>query len=349
VLSLFAAAAILLGSQDESLEVVWELEAAGSGSVRTLALSHDRKWLASGGSDKKVRIWDLSTGKLVQEASGHTADVSTVTWSADGKHVVSGSWREDLVRRWEASSGKQLKSMPVKDAWTLGDGTPNLPAPARVRAAHFSPDGKLLALALDEHIALCNPQTLAELGRLPGHRPPKQDPTEPGIGGSYDIGVYAVAFSADSGKIVSGGTDRVARIWDVKTRKELHALKGHSKTVGAACFSPDGKRTATGSYDGTVRTWDVKSGKELRSWSLGGGGVMSVSFGSGGKWLVAGSEGGDAKIWDSESGEEVVGVSKGLRGVEFSFSSDGALLAGGGSSGTLTVWRMPGVASQDNK
>jgi WD40 repeat protein len=49
------------------------------------------------------------------------------------------------------------------------------------------------------------------------------------------------AFSPDGAMIVTSSESNVARIWDVKTAKELKTLHGHQEANSAA-FSPDGSR-----------------------------------------------------------------------------------------------------------
>ena len=46
--------------------------------------------VASGGSDGKVKLWDMDTNKCVQTVSEHTDQVWSVSWSADGKRLASG-------------------------------------------------------------------------------------------------------------------------------------------------------------------------------------------------------------------------------------------------------------------
>ncbi len=58
-------------------------------------------------------------------------------------------------------------------------------------------------------------------------------------------------------------TDRVVRLWDADTGKELCVLKGHEFRVTSVRFSPDGKRVVTTSWDRTARVWDAATGKQL--------------------------------------------------------------------------------------
>ena len=58
-------------------------------------------------------------------------------------------------------------------------------------------------------------------------------------------------------------TDRVVRLWDIPSGREIHVLKGHTQPVVAVRFSADGRRIVTASWDGTARVWDAYSGEEL--------------------------------------------------------------------------------------
>ncbi|KAG2339820.1 WD40 repeat-like protein [Suillus weaverae] len=56
-----------------------------------MALSPNGKTIASGGLDKKVRLWDVETGNLSAKWTGHTGAVRSVCWNIDGERVLSGS------------------------------------------------------------------------------------------------------------------------------------------------------------------------------------------------------------------------------------------------------------------
>src|ERR1700677_2868150 len=66
-------------------------------------------------------------------------------------------------------------------------------------------------------------------------------------------GVSSVAVSPDGRRVLTGGDDRITRLWDVETGKELQRFEGHSNWVDAVAFSPDGRRVLTGSQDNTAR------------------------------------------------------------------------------------------------
>jgi WD40 repeat protein len=78
-----------------------------------------------------------------------------------------------------------------------------------------------------------------------------------------------VAFSPDSKQAVSGGNDRVIRLWEVATGKEVRQFAGHTNPILSVAFTPDCRHLISGSSqyqtpDRVVRVWDAASGKELQ-------------------------------------------------------------------------------------
>src|SRR5262249_15145189 len=99
-------------------------------------------------------------------------------------------------------------------------------------------------------------------------------------------GVYAVAFSPAESALVAAAEDRVIRLWDRATGKEVRTLTGHGGAVMALAFSRDGKTLASASRDRTVILWDAQTGRQLRRCAGHQGEVWSVVFSRDGKLVL---------------------------------------------------------------
>jgi WD40 repeat protein/tRNA A-37 threonylcarbamoyl transferase component Bud32 len=135
-----------------------------------------------------------------------------------------------------------------------------------IAAATFSPDGRLVLTTFHETLSIWDTATGKLVTRLPGYYQCRNSAAFSPDGsrvvvtyqGSYDL-------TDDSGRRVQKVyTDRVARVYEVRTGKLVALLKGHADRVTTAVFSPDGRRLLTASFDGSARLWDAATGKQLR-------------------------------------------------------------------------------------
>lgn len=81
---------------------------AHSAGLVAVGFSMCNKWLATGGDDRSVILWDARTGKAEQVMQGHTERVSSVSFSADGMCLASGSW-DGSICIWDAAKGALLR------------------------------------------------------------------------------------------------------------------------------------------------------------------------------------------------------------------------------------------------
>jgi WD40 repeat protein len=75
---------------------------------------------------------------VLQETEGHLGEVTSVSFSPDGKMIVSVSY--DAVKLWNVSTGEVLITLKDNDSYAADQ--------AMVSDVRFSPNGKILALAI---------------------------------------------------------------------------------------------------------------------------------------------------------------------------------------------------------
>lgn len=99
----------------EKLEVLPNRFKSGTSLVVSADWSADGKYLATGGFDKVIRIWDLQTGENISTLLGHTNSVSSLSFSKNGSRLVS-SERGDTIRIWDWKNQREVMNVVEPDS-----------------------------------------------------------------------------------------------------------------------------------------------------------------------------------------------------------------------------------------
>jgi WD40 repeat protein len=338
------------------------------GDVTDVAFSPDGSKLASTGDDGKLNVWDPSTGRLLsslsapEEARGpsFSADGSLVsaTWSSnvvkildlstdgvgrgvsipvrrtvvdtalspDGKHVaVAKQWEDDEVGAvFDVKTGEQEFALAG----------PNCCYQPPFRGVSWSPNGRFIAASSQGTARVWDAETGTVLHTLVGHT---------GL-------VHSVAWSPNSSRLVTGGSDGTTKVWKIGPEgvRELwsfSAQESKSGVVGVA-FSPDGSRVMAGDADmSALKVWDLGPTGDAEWANLPAPGHPGAEFMPDGERIVTSSGErrhsefsgyGDAlTIWDLQTGrsQRTIGPPTDyFRFQSFDVSPDGSSIALGGGS-----------------
>lgn len=273
---------------------------------------------------------------------GHKADIASVTFSPDGRYILSGSSGEyyddvneneiDNIRLWDIGKCNETRSFKgFRGAITTV-------AFSRDGRYAISGGGELLDESDDETgntarrtIIVWDVVTGTELRRFE----------------VYDeVNIFDFIFSPDARYVLSWGSDEnVIRIWDLESGNEIKLLEGYKGSITSAIYTPDGGYILAGdSNNKVVMQLDVATGKELKRFEIFGAFLCDNIFSTDGKYvLFGGQDRRYIRLWEIATGKEYRQLA-GLSGKDLKraiFSPDGSYILSWGEGhldDTLRLW-----------
>lgn len=262
---------------------VKQIQKSHLGGINCFGLSPDGRWLAAGRTSQDVRLFELSTDKVVRDmyladnsdATKYGDQVQRVGFDPSGKVMFSSSEKTG-VTAWEIPSGKKLWNTPGTGPLMVAD-----PRGRWIAGGGGYPDGVVRWALLDaksgEVVGRTDiePTEFLENGGMSGYQPYMTD----------------FVFLPDGSRLLTAHYDGTLRVWDPETRRKVRQWKTH--TMGGlavlAC-SPDGNWLAVGTSDGTVTVWEVATGKRASKFDGHHSGVNQVEFTRDGRKLISSAD-----------------------------------------------------------
>ncbi len=224
--------------------------------ILSLKFAPKNDQLLTAGNDRTARLWDAKTGRLLRQFKGHKARIYAVDYSADGTKILTAS-DDHTLKIWNAKNGKLLQTFDEKND--------------RMHTAQFFPN--------HHQIVSGSWRGILKIRKLQGHEVFNQS--------VHDGKINAISVSADGTKILSGGDDQTALLFDAKGRKLLTLAL--PKAVLSVAFSPDGKYLLTGCADNTATLWNL-AGNPIFRFRAHDAAIQTVGFSPDGKLMFTGSD-----------------------------------------------------------
>ena len=328
--------------------------------IRSIAFSADGQRIVSASDDGGVRISEAGSGAALARLGGSVAPVRVAAFTPDGKKLIAGRGDGAIMRKGlDAEHGSAMRLASIArdlrflalsadgtraagddgrrvQVWDLSSGESLIRLPARARAAAFSQDGELLALAaFDRSVRVWDLVVEKEIASLKGAGKP----------------ITCLVFSRKGRLLVAGSEDGSARLWNLASRGKSSRHEIEDAQITAAAFSPDNRWIALGTDRQGVRLWYLRRDRAYGPLPGLEGEVTALGYSPDGRQLAAGTAAGEQFLWETPSGKtngrlKLIGrLARHDRAVTtLDFSPDSKLLATGSADSTVRYWRLSGAS-----
>lgn len=345
---------VLTARMDKMEAVLWSAatgERVGKamkqkGKLWDVAFSPDGKLVATVGDDKAARIWDAARGDPVGDPIVHPGEVWRVAFTPDGGRIVTVSYNYDnysfTLIAWDLKTRRRLPGDVSSHQWiekimVSPDGSFGVPVvlmsttlpiwrigpdggdvkhvvwDGASTAAAISPDSRILAIGTANGVvSFWDARTGRRAGKDISHEKKWR--------------IEVVSFSPDGTRVLTGGNDRTAQLWDFAARARLGKPMRHGWPVLTGSFSPDGRTILTGSIDRTARLWSADTQEPKGAPFLHDDWVMKCVFSRDGASFLSVCHDGTVRLWDVPGTRGRVRAIGRARGIVF-LSEDGRRFA----------------------
>nr|XP_043889014.1 autophagy-related protein 16-1 isoform X1 [Solea senegalensis] len=285
---------------------------AHEGEVNAVRFSPGSRLLATGGMDRRVKLWEVVAGRCECKGAltGSNAGITSIEFDSAGSYLLAASndfasriWTVDDYRLRHTLTGHSGK---VLSARFLLDN-------ARIVSGSYDRTLKLWDLRSKVCMktvfagSSCNDIVCTEQCVMSGHFDKKVrfwDIRAESIVRDLELQgrVTSLDLNHDRTELLTCSRDDVIKIIDLRTNAIRQTLRAQGFKCGAdwtrVTFSPDGSYVAGGSADGALYVWNVLTGKVDRTLDRNhNSAINAVSWSPSGAFVASVEKGSKAILW----------------------------------------------------
>lgn len=284
-----------------------------SEAVLIVCFSPDSRVLATGGGDKEIRIWDISTSTPSAVLTGHCGWVQVLSWSPNGKYLVSGS-KDGVLLSWTHNGDyDQFKSHKY-------------PRAHQNYVTHVAWEPFHRNILCDRFVSASKDASL-KVWRV-------------GMGLQFSLSGHGSCVTCvkwgGNGHIYSSSQDKNIIVWDDSNGAPICTLRGHAHWVNYLALSTD-LVVRTGAFDHEEKSF--ATAEEAQSHALKRYEAV-IARNGGTERLVSCSDDNTLFLWNPQKTVTPCGRLTGHQGVVFhiQFSPDGTMIASCGADKSVKLW-----------
>lgn len=183
-----------------------------------------------------------------------------------------------------------------------------------------------------------------ELTKAEDIRAFRQLASHPGLHSASIPGILAMDIHhADTSKIVTGGNDKNATVFNKDTEQVISILKGHSKKVTSVIYHPEEDTVFTGSADSAIRVWHVPTSQSVQLIKAHDGPITGLSLHATGDYLLSTAMDENWAFSDIRTGRILTKVSDSSSQASLTtaqFHPDGLIFGTGTSDSMIKIWDL---------